>query len=287
MNGRALCIRLWVLAFAAPCALRGQAARDSMCYYMDRPGVSHSFALDAGYRIEITRIADTDAVEYGCTATVRNARGTVVWHGSGFGASLTAWTGRDIDNDGHGDAIVGIDTGGGNKCCWGYTVLRLIPKFEVMVELPFAPFFDRDAHGRTLIREFMAFYDLGTASAESPVAIQVHQFRSGKLVDVTREQCLQILTDTVRRIGSLAWDRDDATPPALAVSRRATEDADHTFEIDRTRSAVMSIAMQYIVCGQPAQAATWINDAWPAADAPARFDMLLSAWAHRQAAPKR
>lgn len=281
MNLRLPALVLAMALVVAPGAARAQTARDSLCYYTDAPRTSRKFALPNGYRLELFRKDSLD-LEYGCSATVRNARDSVVWTAEGFGASLAAWTGRDIDNDGYADAVIGIDTGGGNKCCWGYTILRVTPKFGVVTELAFTPFFDHDAQGRTLIREFVPFYDLGMSTAESPAVLLVHQIRNGRLQDVTREHCAAILSDTARRIGSLAWDRDAATPQAMAASRRGS---DTTFDVGQTRTAVANIALQYIVCARPKEAEQLVNSTWPSAEAKAEFDSLMSAWAKR--APKR
>ena len=255
---------------------------DSRCYYTDKPGTTRRLALPNGYRAEFVRAPDSTYAEEACTAVIRDAKDKEVWRATGFGAELSDWSGRDIDNDGTPDAVLAIDTGGGNKCCWGYHVFRLTPRFGVIANFEFVPFFDVDERGRTILLEIVPFYDMGPNMAESPTVTLVSQFRDSKLVDITIEQCTRILADTAHRLGSLAWDREKATPSALAASRRMTDvRLDSTGDVSATRAAAASIALQHLACGKADDARRWISDAWPPAEAPEVFARMRDSWAKR------
>jgi hypothetical protein len=161
--------------------------------------------------------------------TVRNKAGGTVFTAEGFGTRLHPDSGRDIDNDGKPDAIVGVDTGGGNRCCWEYTILSFSPGPHIVAKLPPVEFdFTSDAAGKTLIRETEAFYDLGNSMADAPTVTIVRQFRSGRLLDVTAEYCRSILS----------------------------EPADNE----------MALVLQNLYCGEFKVASRLIREKWPASE---------------------
>lgn len=262
--------RRWLLCVALPVvatAAGAQGGTDSTCRYSDRPGRTIRVALPGGYRAELKRDASDSTSEFRCSIAVRNARDSLAWAGRGFNTMVDAWTGRDIDGDGTPDAALGIDTGGGNRCCWGFTVLRLTPSFRVVGELGFNAIFSADTRGRTVIYELVPFYDLSPGMSDAPSIARVHQYRGATLTDVTREFCTRMLTDTTNAVGSLRHDWDRVTPASRAASRAATDTSKVTYEITQTRLAAMSLVMQHIVCGRDVEAARLANDTWPATQA--------------------
>jgi len=256
-------IATWLVPLALGAgALRAQEAERPECDERSAPGASLQVPLPSGYRLELRRTIDTLDVEFICSATVKNKADSVVWTAEGFRTQQDDWTGKDIDGDGEPDAVIGVDTGGGNRCCWGYTVLRFSPAFQVAADLGFTPFFAGDEQGRVLIQQVVAFYDLGPDMADSPTVFLVHQFRDGRLVDITRERCPRILgerSDT-RGVFDLSDERKLATPERLAASRQASK-ADN--DMEETRVAVTSIALQQLTCGQDSEAVRLVSAAWP------------------------
>ena len=152
-----------------------------------RPGAVLRLHVARGYTIELASQAERGDPEIACRVVVRSAQGTIVYRNEGYNTRVHPDSGRDIDNDGHVDLVIGTDTGGGNRCCWSYAVLSLVPSPHVVATLD-NPGFTLDDGGRTVIWTTMAFYGFdGATMAESPAVAAAQQFRSGRLTEVTRE----------------------------------------------------------------------------------------------------
>lgn len=253
-----------------------QVSSDLTCRYTNPPGTSVESALPDGHHVRLVRSQDPSEVESACSATVSDSRGAVIWTATaGFGTTIYDGTGRDLDGDGRGDAVIGVDQGGGNRCCWTYFVLKLSPRFQIAAELSHPPFFGSDATGRVIVFQVVPFYDLGPDLASSPTILRAHQFRAGRLQDVTADRCDDILTNTTRGWGTRQWDWDRASPAERAASRTAAPTAKQlTFEVEQTRVAVTSLALQHFVCGRPQDAARLVKDTWPAGEADAYLEKL-------------
>ena len=204
-----------------------------------------------------------DEVEEACTAEVRDRSGKLVFQSQGFNAEFTDTNGRDIDNDGHPDIVVGTDTGGGNRCCWEYVVISPVPRPHVVVKLPPAHF-ESDDDGKTVIWTTIAFYDLGPSMAESPVVEQAQQFRKGRLEDVTSEYCGGMLANQARGYASMTDVFEQLTTARKRASQQATSAPSD--EVRQTRVAATAFALQAVFCGRDDLAATMIRDVWPAGE---------------------
>ncbi len=238
----------------------GQPAQEVACW-SDKRSVSRAMTRTIdGFTLTIGPSTDLD-VEYGCRAEVRDATGKAVFEGEGFNTRLHPESGRDVDGDGRGDLIVGIDTGGGNRCCWEYHVISLSPTPRVIARLP-NPGFESDGQGRTVIWTTVAFYDLGPSMAQSPTVEIAEQFRSGRLVDITSEYCQAMLAGTLHGQGDLSAELANLSEPKKAASKAAGAKA--VFDVDETRVAAYTVAMQLAYCGRATDAAQLIRDVWPA-----------------------
>jgi hypothetical protein len=238
----------------------GQAVSEVACWSENRlesgPIVR---AYDTGYVLTIAPSANPD-LEYGCRVEVRDNSGRVVFAGEGFNTRLHPESGRDVDGDGHGDLIIGVDSGGGNRCCWEYSVISLYPAARVLAGFD-NPAFETDAQGRTVVWTTVALYDLGPSMAASPTLEIAEQFRSGQLVDVTAEYCDAMFAGTVRGYGDLSGDLALVAEPKKTASKEAGRQP--SYEIGETRAAAYTIALQLTYCGRSSSAAALIREVWP------------------------
>ena len=254
-----------------------QAAwRDTHCYHHDEPGRTLSFPLPAAHALDLRRSTDPSDVDGSeCTASVRDREGSVIWRAAGFGAGLDPWTGHDVDGDGLPDAMVTVDRGGGNRCCWHVHVLRLGTAPVTVDTLDPNVFFRADEGGRTVLWDIVPFYELGPDMADAPLVRLARQYRGGRLVDVTAERCPTMLADTARDLTTLRAEWDEATPDLRSAARRG---ADTAWAVIRAHVAVSSLALQHLACGLREAARELVFEAWPPADAPERWRTLVSAW---------
>src|SRR5215470_13278021 len=68
------------------------------------------------------RYASED-VEYRCRIELHDPSGKSVLALDGINTELRMPEGRDLDNDGLPDILLGADVGGGNRCCWEYSIV--------------------------------------------------------------------------------------------------------------------------------------------------------------------
>jgi hypothetical protein len=194
---------------------------------------------------------------------VRDRNGRTVFADRGFAAEIHAATGRDIDNDGRPDAVVGIDTGGGNRCCWEYPVISFNPSPRVLLKLPPATFDFETLPGKTLVWTTAAFYDLGPDAADSPTVETVHEFRPSGFIDVTTDYCKRMLAGELRGPGDL---RDLLNALSLRSKQTSRTDTGSPFDREQTRVAARSMALQQIYCGQMDAASSLVLEVWPASE---------------------
>ncbi len=263
--------------------------RDTHCYYDDEPGRTLSISLPGGYALKLERSRDDDASGGNeCSAHVLAPSEAIVWQATGFGTGIDGWTGHDVDGDGFPDAIVTIDTGGGNRCCWYVHVLRITPTSVRDDTLEVNTSFSADPDGRTVLWDVVPFYGLGPDMADSPVVHLARQYRGGQLVEITPERCPAMLADTLHDFPSLRSEWEAATP---AMREAAQQGQDTAWAVQRVRVAVSSLALQYLACGTTDDAQDLVYETWPASRAAERWRVLLDAWAkvaaHRPSAASR
>lgn len=228
-----------------------QTLPDMYCYNGYAKNAERSLKLPNGHTVRIWPLANGDAA---CGAEVFDPSGKSVFRSTGFGTTLHEWSGHDVDNDGRADAVIGTDTGGGNRCCWEYAVFSFSPAPRVIARLEPSRF-DTDAMGRTRIWVTHPLYDVGSDMASSPVVLTVEQFRGGKLADITMEYCEELLTGD-----ATSADRDRLSEEFLQASR--TSEKPDT-EVLETRRAAMSVLLQNLVCERVTAADTLVKRAWP------------------------
>jgi hypothetical protein len=278
---RAAAVASLLAGFALP-AHAQESWRDTHCYYSDPPGRTLTFVLPGGDRLDLERSTDPgDDGGAECRATVRVGGGSVLWRAEGFGAGWDEWTGHDVDGDGVPDAVITVDTGGGNACCWRSHVLRLGALPVTVDTLDTITSFREDEAGRTVLWHTVPFYDLGPDRADAPVVLLAQRYRGGRLVDATGEQCPAMLADSAGGFPALRRHWQDATPELRAAARRGDDDAEAT---TRTRLAVTGLVLQHLACGLQKIARDLVFETWPETQAPERWGTLLATW-ERSALP--
>ena len=196
-----------------------------------------------------------------CEVTVRDRNGKVVFEDRGFNTSIDPATGRDIDNDGQPDAVVGIDTMGGTGN-WEYPIVSLSPP-RVLVKLPQATFDFQTRPGKTLIWTSATFDGFSQSAADAPSVATAHEFRPNGFIDVTSDYCKALLAGELVGLGNLRG-------PLAVLSRQAKVDsrtgAGRYEDREDTRVAATTVALQQIYCGQVDEASRLILEVWPASD---------------------
>jgi hypothetical protein len=209
------------------------------------------------------RSVDGNKPEQACEVLVRDRNGRTVFTDRGFNTRIHPATGRDIDNDGRPDAVVGVDTGGANRCCWEYPVISLGPAPRVLLKLPPAAFDFETLPGKTLIWTTATFYDLGPDTADSPTVETVREFRPNGFVDVTPDYCRRMLAGELRGPGDL---RDLLNALSLRSKQASRTGTGSPFDREQTRIAARSMALQQIYCGQVDTASDLVLEVWPASE---------------------
>jgi hypothetical protein len=207
--------------------------------------------------------AGGNSPEQACEVLVRDRTGRTVFSDRAFGAQIHPATGRDIDNDGRPDAVLGVDAGGPNRCCWEYPVISFNPAPRVLLKLPPAAMDFDTLPGKTLIWITAAFPELGPDAADSPTVETVREFRPTGFVDVTPDYCKRMLAGELRGPGDLRRLLNALTLRSKQASRT---DTGSPFDREQTRIAAQSMALQHVYCGQIETASDLVLEVWPASE---------------------
>ncbi len=239
-------------------ALARQQATPSCWSSAGRPRDRAAQQLPNGFRAVVERSADSLEVETGCS--VRLFQGNrVVWSAQGFGTRIEPESGRDLDGDGVPEAVLSVDVGGGNRCCWSATILRLALPVDSL-PLGFDPDLLTGPDGITLIGEWQADYGLGRSMAEAPAVLRVHRLKEGRLVNVTREYC-PVLLGSREEPSLKRWRFERPPPEVLARSRNTSVPVPE--DVEQVRAEVVPLALQHMVCGELDSAQALITATWP------------------------
>jgi len=252
-------------------ALRAQNETDKIaCYAYRDDNTPHKKKLWDGYEISLGPVPNPEEAELKCTAAIYNSAGRVVFRTSGFNVVFDEeLTGEDFDGDGKPDVVFRTDTGGGNRCCWGYIVFSLSPKphklFEIAMEGSVE--FEKDKDGRMVIwQRVSAPGGFLTSMAGRPFAEKVSRVRDGKLVDATAEFCGR---------KDPRFERSDLTPEDLKTLAKAGEaDAEN----ENIVSALEARTAQHVFCREFGEALSDLN-LWPAGKREIEIKSLADAFA--------
>jgi hypothetical protein len=250
-----------VPALVLVAALSQLPAPEISCRYSVRAAQRSSRPATNGFSVSVRRKADPAATKDACVIEVRDRSGRVVFAREGFNTRLHDDSGRDVDNDGSPDLIVGSESRATNGCCSQYSVLSLTPAPHLVGTFAH-PSFERDRDRRTVVWSVLSFDDLGADRATAPPMIAtVGQYRHGRFTDITAEYCSVILAGTGRGWASLSEDLWQLDGSRRAASRAETGTA--SFAVEATRDSATAVALQMLYCGREADARELIRQVWP------------------------
>jgi hypothetical protein len=240
------------------------SGRDMACSYSVRDQEqSKTRTVQGGVTVTVRRKPEPGPAENACVIEVRDASGRIVFAREGYNTSLHGDSGRDADNDGTPDLIVGHDSGGGNGCCWEYSILSLRPGLHVAGSFA-NPSLAVDVNRRTVVWNIRPFSDLGPPMAQSPTIATVSQYRDGRFVEITSEYCPAILAGQAAGLANLSQDLWQLEGSRRAASREETGPA--SFEVESTRVSATTVALQMVYCGLDADARELVRQVWPEAE---------------------
>ena len=224
---------------------------------------SYKKKLWDGYEISLGPARNaTGAGEDQCTAAIYNAAGKVVFRTTGFGVILDEdVTGMDFDGDGKGEVVFQTDEAGGAHCCWIYNVVTLAPRPHKLFDVGqgAAVNFHKDTDGKMVIWELVGGTTDYTSGMGRPYAERVYRVKAGKLDDATPEFCGEIFAKT-READD--WNHT-LSPENLKKLQFAKKfGSEGNFELDDVVSALLSRALQRVLCRQYDEAIADLN-LWP------------------------
>lgn len=213
--------------------------------------------------IVTVRSLTANSLGQACEVTVRDRNGKTVFDDRGFRTKVDPATGRDIDNDGQPDAVVGVDTLGGKSGNWEYPVVSFSPSPRVLLKLPQATFDFQTKPGKALIWTSAVFEGLNPSASDAAVVATVHEFRPNGFIDVTPDYCKPLLSGDLPGIGNLRAPLATLSHQAKVNSRT---DAGRQEDREDTRVAAMTVVLQQIYCGQFDDASRLVLEVWPASE---------------------
>ena len=214
-----------------------------------------------GYEVSLGPARNSQGAGDECTAAIYNRNGRVVFRTTGFSVIFDEHhTGVDFDGDGHPDVVFITDSGGGNHCCWAYTVISLFPAPRKLfdIDAPGAVRFEKDREGKMVVWQRTPGPYGFTSMAQAPFAERVFRVRAGKLVDSTEEFCSQIFSDA--NDDYRAWTRGLTRANLDRLTSAGTTSVDN----EEIVSDLLSRALQHVLCQQFDAALSDLNQ-WPEA----------------------
>jgi hypothetical protein len=249
-----------VHALALVAALGQPPAPEMSCRYSVSAEQRMTRTVQDGFSVSVRRKADSALTNDACIIEVRDHSRRLVLMREGFNTQLHDDSGRDVDNDGSPDLIIGFDSRSSNRCCAEYTILSLKPAPRVVGTFSH-PSFEVDLTRRTLVWATLSFDDLAADMGPVPTIATVGQYRDGRFVDVTSEYCPVILVGTARGWANLSEDLWRLDGTRRAASRAEAGPA--SFGVETTRGSATTVALQMLYCGRDADARELIRQVWP------------------------
>lgn len=253
-------ISLSVHVLALSAALGQAPAPELFCRYAVQSAQRVTSAGPDGFSVTVRRKADPALTKDACVVEVRDRSQRIVFTREGFNARVHEDSGRDVDNDGAPDLIVGVETHRTRLCCSQYSILSLKPAPRVIGTFS-NPTFRPDQHRRTVVWAALPFDDLGSDFGPVPTIAIVGQYRDGRFVDLTSENCPWILAGTAPGWASLSEDLWRLDGTRRAASRAET--GPPSSAVETTRASATTVVLQMLYCGRDADARELIRQVWP------------------------
>jgi len=253
-------ISLFLLPFVLAAALGQPPASEMSCRYSVHAPQRMTRPVQGGLSVTVRRKADPSLTKDACIIEVRDRSGRLVVMREGFNTKLHEESGRDVDNDGSPDLIIGSDSRGTNWCCSEDTILSLKPAPHVIGTFS-NPRFEVDPNRRTLVWAMLSFDDLAADMGPAPTIAIAGQYRDGRFVDLTTEYCPLILAGTSRGWTNLSEDLWQLDGTRRAASHAET--GPPSFGVETTRASATTVALQMLYCGRDADARELIRQIWP------------------------
>ncbi len=251
-------IALLVVLSAASAPVR---AHSSVYCYQSSAGVKGGGSMKvSSFRI----IVEQEHSESACRAIILSDNGQEIFRLQDWSVDVVPVTGKDINGEGHPDAVLESFSGGAH-CCWTYFVVSLtdkgglIRKFENRTP---ASFEDLSHNGTVdLVTQDGAFDEFeGLPHPFSPFPTIVLRLNRDKFEDVSKEfwPVYEKKIEQVRRdIKTSELERFIRSKPA-----EVHDDLDYL----RTESAVLTVILEFLYGGRPEEAWKALGELWPSDD---------------------
>lgn len=253
-------IWLSVHALTLAAALGQQPDAEMLCRYSVSAEQRATRAAVDGFSVTVRRKADSALTKDACVVEVRDRSNRIVFTREGFNSRLHDDSGRDVDNDGSADVIVGVEAHRTKLCCSEYSLLSLKPTPHVVGTFS-NPTFRVDENRRTVVWAALPFEDLASDFGPAPTIAIVGQYRDGRFADLTSENCSWILAGTAPGWASLSEDLWRLDGSRRAASRAET--GPPSLAVETTRASATTVALQMLYCGKDAEARDLIRQVWP------------------------
>ena len=253
-------ISLSVHALTLAAALGQQPDAEMFCRYSVSAEQRATRAAGDGFSVTVRRKADPALTKDACVVEVRDRSNRIVFTREGFNSRLHDDSGRDVDNDGSADLIVGVEAHRTKLCCSEYSILSLKPTPHVVGTFS-NPTFRVDENRRTVVWAALPFEDLASDFGPAPTIAIVGQYRDGRFADLTSENCSWILAGTAPGWASLSEDLWRLDGSRRAASRAET--GPPSIAVETTRASATTVVLQMLYCGKDAEARDLIRQVWP------------------------
>ena len=215
--------------------------------------------MQDGFSVIVRRKADPALTRDACIIEVRDHSGRLVLMREGFNTKLHDESGRDVDNDGSPDLVIGSDSRGTNWCCSEDTVLSLKPAPHVVGTFS-NPRFEVDRTDARwcgpCCRSTISQRTWGRRrQSRSPGNIRT----AGSSTSRPR-----LPRDPGRNVPG--WTNLSEDLWRLDGSRRAASRAETgppSVGVETTRGSATVVALQMFYCGRDADARELIRQIWP------------------------